>query len=267
MNVDVSPDGQRIVFDLLGDIYTMPIDGSGASPATRLTAARRSTCSRASAPTASASPSPATATASGTSGRSTRTARTAKQISRERRWFVNSPTGRPTASTSTRAVTSSRSDRSAPARSGCITSAARRRPAGHRARTARRRTTASPTSRPTAATSITARTSRPGAIFEYNKDPNGTIYAIMRRDLTTGRERRAVSVPGRIGDAAGRRPTARRWPTSAACGWQSQLYLARSRQPARSTALRQASTRICRKRGRSTASIRSTRGRPTATRS
>ena len=37
MNVDVSPDGKRIVFDLLGDIYTMAIDGSGASPATRLT--------------------------------------------------------------------------------------------------------------------------------------------------------------------------------------------------------------------------------------
>src|SRR5215207_9124241 len=37
MNVDVSPDGQRIVFDLLGDIYIMPIGGSGASPATRIT--------------------------------------------------------------------------------------------------------------------------------------------------------------------------------------------------------------------------------------
>ena len=36
----------------------------------------------------------------------------------------------------------------------------------------------------------------PGQTFEYNKDPNGTIYAIIRRDLTTGRERRAVSVQG-----------------------------------------------------------------------
>jgi imidazolonepropionase-like amidohydrolase/Tol biopolymer transport system component len=36
----------------------------------------------------------------------------------------------------------------------------------------------------------------PGLNFEYNKDPNGTIYAIMRRDLLTGRERRAVSVQG-----------------------------------------------------------------------
>src|SRR3990170_4241268 len=37
MNVDVSPDGKRVVFDLLGDIYTMSIDGSGAAPPTRLT--------------------------------------------------------------------------------------------------------------------------------------------------------------------------------------------------------------------------------------
>jgi hypothetical protein len=30
MNVDVSPDGKTLVFDLLGDIYTMPISGGTA---------------------------------------------------------------------------------------------------------------------------------------------------------------------------------------------------------------------------------------------
>src|SRR3712207_4355225 len=35
MNVDVSPDGRQIVFDLLGDIYVMPIEGS-TSPAKRI---------------------------------------------------------------------------------------------------------------------------------------------------------------------------------------------------------------------------------------
>src|SRR5713101_5778646 len=34
LNVDVSPDGRRVVFDLLGDIYVMPITGGAA---TRLT--------------------------------------------------------------------------------------------------------------------------------------------------------------------------------------------------------------------------------------
>lgn len=32
MNLDVSPDGRTIAFDLLGDIYTMPIAGGGATP-------------------------------------------------------------------------------------------------------------------------------------------------------------------------------------------------------------------------------------------
>ncbi|MBA3891183.1 MAG: PD40 domain-containing protein [Gemmatimonadaceae bacterium] len=35
MSVDVSPDGQRLVFDLLGDVYTMPITGGKATPLTQ----------------------------------------------------------------------------------------------------------------------------------------------------------------------------------------------------------------------------------------
>lgn len=35
MSVDVSPDGQSLVFDLLGDLYTMPMAGGAATPLTR----------------------------------------------------------------------------------------------------------------------------------------------------------------------------------------------------------------------------------------
>lgn len=35
MSVDVSPDGQTLVFDLLGDLYTLPIGGGKATPLTR----------------------------------------------------------------------------------------------------------------------------------------------------------------------------------------------------------------------------------------
>ena len=95
MNVDVSPDGKRIVFDLLGDIYTMPIDGTGAAPATRLT----------SGPAFDMQPrfSPDGRRIAICSDRDglwniwtiDAEGRDARQVSREKRWFVNSPTWSP----------------------------------------------------------------------------------------------------------------------------------------------------------------------------
>src|SRR5262245_12678495 len=35
MSIDVSPDGQTIAFDLLGDLYTMPVAGGKATPITQ----------------------------------------------------------------------------------------------------------------------------------------------------------------------------------------------------------------------------------------
>lgn len=35
MSIDISPDGKKIAFDLMGDIYTLPIDGGDATPVTK----------------------------------------------------------------------------------------------------------------------------------------------------------------------------------------------------------------------------------------
>ena len=160
-------------------------------------AGRRSTCSRASAPTASASPSPAIATACGTSGRWTWTGKDAKQISRERRWFVNSPAWSPDGAVHLRApplrqgaLARRRRDLDVPL--GRPRATACRSPSG----TACRRTPASRMISPDGRYLYYSKDVTPGQTFEYNKDPNGTIYAIIRRDLVTGRERRAVSVQG-----------------------------------------------------------------------
>ena len=104
--------------------------------------------------------------------------------------------GRPTANTSTRGGTSSRSDRSAPAKSGCIT---RRAPSDGLQVTERvgwQKDNGEPDVSPDGRYLYYSKDVSPGLTFEYNRDPNGTIYAVMRRDLVTGRERRAVSVQG-----------------------------------------------------------------------
>ena len=53
----------------------------------------------------------------------------------------------------------------------------------------------------------------PGQNFEYDKNPYQTIYAIIERDLRTGKERRLV---GRPGGSIAPRPSPRRFPCSTA---------------------------------------------------
>ena len=186
----------RSCFDLLGDIYTMPIGGSGPSAATRITSGPAFDMQPRFSPDGKR-----IAFASDRdglwniwtmdAGREEREAGLAREalvhqqpgVVARRQLHLRAPPLR------------RRSGRSAPARSGCST------PPGPTAcrsprRTASRRTPASRRCRPTAATSITARTSRPASTSNTTRIPNGTIYAIIRRDLNTGRERTAVSVQG-----------------------------------------------------------------------
>src|SRR4029079_19763872 len=92
MNLDVSPDGQTIAFDLLGDVYTMPAKGGTA---TRI----------AGGPAFDMQPrfSPDGKRLAFTSDRDGLwniwtmdvDGKNAKQVSHERRWWVNSPTWSP----------------------------------------------------------------------------------------------------------------------------------------------------------------------------
>lgn len=196
MNVDVSPDGRMIVFDLLGDIYTMPIDGSGSAPATRI----------ASGAAFDMQPrfSPDGRRIAFTSDRDGLwniwtmdvDGRNPKQISRDRRWFINSPTWSPDGEYiyARRHFVAERSlgageiwmyHSSGPSDGLQVTE-----------RTGSQKDSGEPDISPDGRYLYYSKDVTPGLTFEYNKDPNGTIYAIMRRDLLTGRERRAVSVQG-----------------------------------------------------------------------
>jgi imidazolonepropionase-like amidohydrolase/Tol biopolymer transport system component len=196
MNLDVSPDGRRVVFDLLGDVYVMPIDGSGASAATRLT----------SGPVFDMQPrfSPDGKRIAYTSDRDGLwniwtmdvEGKDAKQVSREKRWFVNSPTWSPDGAYiyARRHFVKERS-----LGAGEIWMFHSAGPSDGLQVTERvgwQKDAGEPDVSPDGRYLYYSKDVTPGQQFEYNKDPNGTIYAIFRRDLTTGRERRAVSVQG-----------------------------------------------------------------------
>src|SRR5690606_27570924 len=91
MNVDLSPDGTTSVFDLLGDIYTMPIDGTGTGEATRIVSGPAFDMQPRFSPDGQR-----IAIASDRGGlwniwTIDRKGGDARQVSKDTRWFVNSP--------------------------------------------------------------------------------------------------------------------------------------------------------------------------------
>jgi imidazolonepropionase-like amidohydrolase/Tol biopolymer transport system component len=196
MNLDVSPDGKRIVFDLLGDIYVMPAGGTGGSPATRITSGLAFDMQPRFSPDGARIAFSSDRDGLWNIWTMDVEGKDAKQISREKRWFVNSPAWAPDGQYiyARRHFVKERSlgageiwmFHAAGASDGLQVTE----------RTGWQKDAGEPVASPDGRYLYYSKDVTPGLTFEYDKDPNGTIYAIMRRDLTTGRERRAVSVQG-----------------------------------------------------------------------
>lgn len=195
MNVDVSPDGRRIVFDLLGDLYTMPIGGSGASAAERMT----------SGPAFDMQPrfSPDGTRIAFSSDRDglwniwtiAADGKDARQVSKEKRWFVNSPTWGPDGNY----IFARRhfvKERSLGAGEIWMFHANGSEGLQVTERNGFQKDAGEPAVSSDGRYLYYSKEVTPGQTFEYNKDPNGLIYAIIQRDLTTGHERRVVSIQG-----------------------------------------------------------------------
>jgi Tol biopolymer transport system component/imidazolonepropionase-like amidohydrolase len=196
MNLDVSPDGRQVVFDLLGDIFIMPIDGTGSGQATKIAGGAAFDMQPRFSPDGKRIAFTSDRDGLWNIWTMDVAGKEAKQISRDRRWFINSPTWSPDGQYiyARRHFVAERSlgageiwmyHSSGPSDGLQVTE-----------RTGSQKDNGEPDISPDGRYLYYSKDVTPGLTFEYNKDPNGTIYAIMRRDLLTGRERRAVSVQG-----------------------------------------------------------------------
>ncbi len=195
MNLDVSPDGQQIVFDVLGDIYVMPIAGSGTLPATRLIGGAPFDMQ----PRFSPDGSRIAFTSDRDGLWNIWTMKTdgtdLKQVSRESRWFINSPTWAPDGEAiyarrhfvTTRSLGAGEVWMFHPDGSDGVQVTQRENA---------QKDAGEPAISPDGRYLYYSKDVTPGSTFEYNKDPNGVIFAVLRRDLQTGRERAFVSRPG-----------------------------------------------------------------------
>ncbi|MGH9349004.1 MAG: amidohydrolase family protein [Vicinamibacterales bacterium] len=192
MNLDVSPDGKQIVFDLLGDLYVMPIGGGAA---TRLT----------SGPAFDMQPrfSPdgrLVAFASDRDGATNiwtmdREGKHATQISRDTRWFINSPSWSPDGQ-----FIFARhhfvKERSLGAGEIWMYHVSGAEGLQVTEKTSWQKDQGEPAVSPDGRYLYFSKDVTPGERFEYDKNPYQTIYAVIERDLRTGRERRLASRPG-----------------------------------------------------------------------
>ena len=195
MNLDVHPKESRLLFDLLGDIYVMATSATGKAPAIRLTTG----------PAFDMQPrfSPDGRFLAFISDRGglfnvwvmDADGKNPRQVSREERWWVNSPAWSPDGQYiyARRHFVGERS-----LGAGEIWMFHINGGAGVQVteRPSIQKDAGEPAISPDGRTLYYSRDVSPSPNFEYNRDPNGVIYAIYARDLNTGRERVVAGRPG-----------------------------------------------------------------------
>ena len=195
VNVDVSPDGRTVVFDLLGDLYTMPIEGTGGGLATRITSGQSFDMQPRFSPDGRW-----IAFASDRDGLTNiwlakPDGSGARQLSKEKRWYVNSPAWSP----DSQYVYARRhfvKERSGGAGEVWMYHAGGGEGLQVTEKNGWQKDAGEPALSPDGRYLYYSKDITPGQTFEYYKNPYGTIYGIIRRDLATGRERTEVAGAG-----------------------------------------------------------------------
>ncbi len=193
MHLDVSPDGRTIVFDLLGDLYALPIEGGEAK---RLRGGRSYDVQ----PRFSPDGAWISFTSDAGGGDNIWVMRAdgsdARQVTEEDFRLLNNATWMPDGRSivARKHFTSRRSLGAGEmwlydVRSGGAGVQLTERPTDQK-------DVGEPEISPDGRWLYYSLDATPGESFEYNKDPNGTIYEIRRLDLATGRTETVVSVAG-----------------------------------------------------------------------
>jgi len=192
MSLDVSPDGNEIVFDMLGDLYTLPIGGGEATPLVQGIAWHMQ-------PTYSPDGTRIAFTSDQGGGDNIwtvgRDGSDPKQVTDESFRLLNSPAWTPDGEyiAARKHYTGTRSLGAGEIwlyhRSGGSGLQMTERPN-------QQKDVGEPTFSPDGRYLYYSQDTTPGPIFEYNKDPNPGIYTIFRLDRETGETETLIAGPG-----------------------------------------------------------------------